>query len=59
MTTNERITVECFAERVENFITQYKILQESKNDNYYTYESRVFDLIFELEKDIKDNEKNN
>lgn len=59
MTSAQEITVECFIERVENFIQEYDKLRKEKNDNYYAFESHVLNLIFELEKDIKDNEKDN
>ena len=57
MTNHEEITVECFLERVENFIAEYNNLRKSNNENYVAYESRVFDLISELNKDIEDNKK--
>lgn len=57
MTINEEITVECFLERVENFIQEYNNLRNHHNENYTAYESRVIDLISELSRDIKDNNK--
>ena len=53
MTTNEEITTECFLERVDNFKYRYERLREKGNENYLAFESIVYDLIFELEKDIK------
>ena len=55
MTNMQEITVECFIERVENFIEAYNKLRKEKNENYLAYESRVFDLVAELQKDINDN----
>lgn len=44
-------------ERVENFIAEYERLQKNGNENYIAYESRVFDLIAELNHDIEENRK--
>lgn len=59
MTTYEEITTECFLERVDNFKYRYERLRETGNKNYLAFESIVYDLIFELKRDIKDcdNEK--
>lgn len=57
MTITEKITVECFMERVEHFIWEYEKLQKDGNENYIAYESRVFDLIAELNRDIEENRK--
>lgn len=54
MTINEEITVECFLERVENFITEYNKLRKENNEYYLAYECRVRDLIAELEKDMRE-----
>lgn len=55
MTNMQEITVECFLERVEEFMTAYNRLRKENNNNYIAYESRVFDLMAELQQDIDDN----
>ena len=55
MTIKEEITVECFLERVENFMNKYNKLRKQKTENYLTFESIAYDLIHELEHDIKNN----
>ncbi len=54
MTNNEEITVECFLERVENFMMEYNKLRKENNECYLAYESKVRDLIAELEKDMRE-----
>lgn len=53
LSINQEIIVECFLERVENFIQEYNKLREEDNQNYLSYESRVFDLIAELSGDLQ------
>lgn len=57
MTNYERITVECFRERVENFIMEYEKLTSENNENYSAFESLAFDLLYELKRDIDENKK--
>lgn len=53
LSINQEIIIECFLERVENFIQEYNKLREEDNQNYSSYESRVFDLIAELNGDLR------
>ena len=57
MTIKEQITVESFMERIAHFTERYNKLVENENDNFLAYESLAYDLIAELEKDIKENNR--
>ena len=57
MTNMQEITVECFMERVENFIEQYNALRKNNVETYEAYESKALDLIAKLAKDINEQSK--